>query len=73
MLGNRNDFSPGEVAALQGISTRTVLLAIKRGDLVASRFGPRTHRVARTDLERWVQQSKERARSAITLRGVTSP
>lgn len=65
MLDTKSEFSPGEVALLCGVSTKTVLRAIKRGDLVAMRFGPRTHRITRRDLNSWVELSKGRARGRL--------
>ena len=49
----RDVFTPGEVAERHGIPTRTVLEAIRRGDLPAFRYNARVIRVHRDALEKW--------------------
>lgn len=42
-------FSPQELADFWGVSRRTILRAIRRGDLPAVRIGPQSIRITRVD------------------------
>ena len=69
MTPTADSFTPGEVALRLSISTRAVLRAIRRGELRAYHFGPRTIRVSLSDLEAWVARCRSRA--AVTVSDAT--
>lgn len=72
MLTNRDQFTPGEVALLRAVSTRTVLRAIASGELAAFRYGPKTIRISRDGLERWVARCESQAVSHPSQNGASS-
>ena len=47
-------YKPAEVAARVQVCTRTVMRAIHRGELRASRLGPRAYRVRPEDIDAWI-------------------
>jgi excisionase family DNA binding protein len=47
-------YKPAEVAAQVQVCTRTVMRAIHRGELRASRLGPRAYRVRPEDIDAWI-------------------
>ncbi len=72
MISNQDQFTPGEVATLRGISTKTVLRAINAGDLKAHRYSAKTVRIGRQDLERWLDACQRRAMSHLSQKGASS-
>jgi excisionase family DNA binding protein len=72
MISNQDQFTPGEVATLRGISTKTVLRAINAGELKAHRYSAKTVRIARQDLERWLDACQRRAMSHLSQNGASS-
>ena len=60
MLTNQKTFSPGEVAAVLGIPVKTVMAAIRRGDLEAARYNQRVIVIDRDALARFRQKVMER-------------
>lgn len=54
-------FTPGEVALRTGFSVRTVLGAIRRGELGALRANRQVIRVPEADLGRWLDLLRARA------------
>jgi excisionase family DNA binding protein len=48
-----DDKSPGEIAALLGISTRTILEAIRRGELPAIRYSRKTLMISTAEALAW--------------------
>lgn len=67
---NSQSYSPGEVAAMAGICTKTVRRAILAGELAALRYNSRTLRITRSDLEAWQVRCRVRAMSPA---GATHP
>lgn len=59
-----DNFTPGEVAMMCGITTKTVLRAIVAGELSALRYNLRTVRVTRAALIEWQTRCQLRAMSA---------
>lgn len=55
-VNGRRFYSPGEAAAVLGISTRTVLRAIASGRLRAIRVNSRVLRISAADLEAWCDE-----------------
>lgn len=53
MIETAQSYSPGECAVACGIPRRTVLRAIRAGELPALRFNARVVRVTRRDLLAW--------------------
>lgn len=47
-------YTPAEVAARVQVCARTVMRAIHRGELRASRLGARSYRVRSEDIEAWI-------------------
>jgi excisionase family DNA binding protein len=47
-------YKPAEVAAWVQVCTRTVMRAIHRGELRASRVGPRSYPVRPEDIDAWI-------------------
>ena len=47
-------YKPAEVAARAQVCTRTVMRAIHRGELRASRLGPRAYRIRPEDIDAWI-------------------
>jgi excisionase family DNA binding protein len=47
-------YTPSEVAARVQVCTRTVMRAIQRGELRASRLGARSYRVRPADIDAWI-------------------
>jgi excisionase family DNA binding protein len=47
-------YRPAEVAARVQVCTRTVMRAIHRGELRASRLGPRAYRIRPEDIDAWI-------------------
>src|SRR5215210_396005 len=47
-------YTPTEVATRVQVCTRTVMRAIHRGELRASRLGPRAYRIRPEDIEAWI-------------------
>ena len=47
-------YTPAEVAARVQVCTRTVMRAIHRGELRASRLAARSYRVRPNDIEAWI-------------------
>ena len=60
-------YSPGEVAQRCGLPTRTVLAAIRSGELGAWQINRRVLRIPEADLSRWLDLLRERARGLHNL------
>ena len=54
-------FSPGEVAQRYAVSTKTVLLAIRRRELSAFQVNARVFRISETQVARWADIMLARA------------
>jgi len=57
----RDSFTIGDVAIRCDVSMKTVRRAIKAGELRAMRFNRQVVRIARADLESWVERCTRRA------------
>jgi len=53
-----------EVARAVGVSVTTVRRAVKRGELLASRVGPRLFRVNSEDMRNWVVRDTPKTQKA---------
>lgn len=71
MIESAKTYSPGECAVTCGVPTRTILTAIRKGELPAVRFNARVLRIARSDLLAWRIRCTEQIPPACTSR--TSP
>ncbi len=75
---HNDNFTPGEVAAMLGVTTKTVYRAITEGDLIAYRFNLRTVRITRAAMETWLVRCQLRALvpakapAGMSLAGTTS-
>ncbi len=60
---NKDIYSAGEVAGICGINTKTVLRAIRHGELTAHKYGPRNIRITSKAVEAWQVLCQLRAMS----------
>ena len=62
MISNKTSYTPGEVAQLQGCSTKTVRLAILRGELQAYRLNARVILVPSHAIAAWLDRAQANAK-----------
>lgn len=77
MLSRKEVFSPGEVARLWDVPTRSVLRLIRTGQLPALRFNRRLIRISRADVEAFIASARARVPNSCQLnnspRSVATP
>lgn len=56
-------FNPKQVADALGVSTKSVLRWIQSGKMEGQKLGPRQYRVGKSELERFLNKTKEETRS----------
>ena len=64
MIEHQTWVAPGEAALLAGCSRRTVLGAIRAGELPARQFNRRVILICRSDLAAWVRAAERAATGA---------
>lgn len=55
-------FNPKQVAEALGVSSKSVLRWIQSGKIKGQKLGPRQYRVSKSELEQFLNQTKEETR-----------